>query len=477
MVNCSLFNPTPSLASIVINHYKMKDSIQSYSLGGMGCSAGVISIHLAKDLLQVYPRRRALVISTENITQNFYRGNEKSMLITNTLFRMGGAAVLLSGRHADRRRSKYTLLHTVRTHKGADADAYNCVFQDEDADGNVGVRLRKNVMDCAGEAMKTNITVLGPLILPITEQVRFVANFAMRKWLKMKSVKGYVPDFTTAIDHFCIHTGGRAVLDAIQANLSLSDYYLEPSRYSLWRWGNVSSASVWYEMDFLERSGRIRYGNGRGVRAWHGPPHAWRTRAGTTEQARRENLADCLWQRLQVQLRHLGGQQGLGGVTAGLRSGDRTPVTWCTLLGPGGHVAENPPAQWTKSGGAVRSLTTADSLRPGRWHWVAGGPHCPDPWRMGPVQVASRPSPSPRPALRSQSRLLPGATCQKPRQRRTMTSDAVVHAPTFTARCRSSRPHVRGAGGRTWPPLGPGGAGGDAGLLSAESVPHVELFV
>lgn len=72
-------------------------------------------------------------------------------------------------------------------------------------------------------------------------------------------VKGYVPDFTKAVQHFCIHTGGRAVLDALQANLSLSDYHLEPSRYSLWRWGNVSSASVWYEMDWLEKSGRIRW--------------------------------------------------------------------------------------------------------------------------------------------------------------------------------------------------------------------------
>nr|AAW34167.1 beta-ketoacyl-CoA synthase [Diacronema lutheri] len=264
VVNCSLFNPTPSLAAIVINHYQMKDSVQSYSLGGMGCSAGLISIHLAKDLLQVYPRKRALVISTENITQNFYQGNEKSMLISNTLFRMGGAAVLLSGRHADRRVAKYQLLHTVRTHKGADPDAYRCVFQEEDKAGHVGVRLSKDVMECAGAAMKTNISVLAPLILPVSEQVRFLANYVARKWLRMKGVKGYVPDFTTAVQHFCIHTGGRAVLDALQANLSLSDYYLEPSRYSLWRWGNVSSASVWYELDWLEKSGRIR----RGDKVW-----------------------------------------------------------------------------------------------------------------------------------------------------------------------------------------------------------------
>jgi len=205
-----------------------------------------------------------IVISTENITQNFYRGNEKSMLISNTLFRMGGAAVLLSGKAADRRTAKYRLLHTVRTHKGAVGDAYRCVFQEEDKDGNVGVRLQKNVMQCAGEAMKTNISVLAPLILPVSEQLRFLLNFVARKWLRLKGYKAYVPDFTTAVEHFCIHTGGRSVLDALQANLSLSDWHLEPSRYSLWRWGNVSSASVWYEMDWLEKSGRIK----RGDRIW-----------------------------------------------------------------------------------------------------------------------------------------------------------------------------------------------------------------
>lgn len=189
VVNCSLFNPTPSLAAIVINHYRMKDSIQSYSLGGMGCSAGIIAVHLAKDLLQVYPRRRALVISTENITQNFYQGNDKSMLISNTLFRMGAAAVLLSGRRADRRAAKYRLLHTVRTHRGADPEAYRCVFQEEDAQGNVGVRLSKNVMECAGAAMKTNISVLAPLILPVSEQVRFLLNFVARKWLRLKGAR------------------------------------------------------------------------------------------------------------------------------------------------------------------------------------------------------------------------------------------------------------------------------------------------
>lgn len=53
IVNCSLFNPTPSLSAMIVNRYKLRGNILSYNLGGMGCSAGLISIDLAKQMLQV----------------------------------------------------------------------------------------------------------------------------------------------------------------------------------------------------------------------------------------------------------------------------------------------------------------------------------------------------------------------------------------------------------------------------------------
>ena len=40
-------------------------------------------------------------MSTENITQNWYMGNQRSMLIPNCLFRLGGAAMLLSNKRRD----------------------------------------------------------------------------------------------------------------------------------------------------------------------------------------------------------------------------------------------------------------------------------------------------------------------------------------------------------------------------------------
>lgn len=114
VVNCSLFSPTPSLSAMIINRYKLRSNIRSFNLSGMGCSAGLISLDLARDMLQVHPNSNALVISTEIITPNFYKGSRRDMLLPNCLFRMGAAAILLSNRRREAKRAKYRLLHVDR---------------------------------------------------------------------------------------------------------------------------------------------------------------------------------------------------------------------------------------------------------------------------------------------------------------------------------------------------------------------------
>jgi 3-ketoacyl-CoA synthase len=213
----------------------------------------------------VHRNTYALVVSMEIMTLNWYSGNNRSMLMSSCLFRMGSAAVLLSNRGADRRRAKYQLAHTVRTHRGAEDRAYRCVIQEEDEAGCVGVALSKDLMSVAGDALRTNITTLGPLVLPISEQLLFLASLIGRKVFdQKKKFAVYIPDFKTAFEHFCIHAGGRAVLDTIEKNLELSAWNMEPSRMTLYRWGNTSSSSLWYELAYTEAKGRVR----RGHRVW-----------------------------------------------------------------------------------------------------------------------------------------------------------------------------------------------------------------
>lgn len=270
VINCSLFSPTPSLCAMVISKFGMRQDVQSFNLSGMGCGASLISVGLAKDLLQ---RRRfrggkALVVSTEIITPNLYHGNEREYLLQNTLFRCGGAAIVLSNSWSDGRRAWYKLLHTVRVQSNS-AEAYHCVYEAQDGAAQRGVRLSKEIVKVAGKCMEKNMTTLGPYVLPLSEQIPVATAIALRYALqalgkmlvacgrgelarRLPTKKHYVPDFKRGIDHFCIHAGGRAVIDGIEKNMKLELFHTEPSRMALLNYGNTSSSSIWYEMEYIQ---------------------------------------------------------------------------------------------------------------------------------------------------------------------------------------------------------------------------------
>lgn len=229
----------------------------------MGCSASVIALDLVRHLLQAHADCNAVIVSTEILTPNYYGGKEKSMLVPYCLFRMGSTAILLSNNKSFRHRAKYNLLHTLRTHKGADDRAYGCALQEEDSEGKLGVSLSKELMTVAGEALKSNMTTLGHLVLPASEQLLFMINFIGRKIFRLKW-KPYIPNFKLAFEHFCIHAGGRAVIDELQNSLQLSTENVEASRMTLHRFGNTSSTSLWYELSYIESKGRMK----RGDRVW-----------------------------------------------------------------------------------------------------------------------------------------------------------------------------------------------------------------
>lgn len=261
VINCSLFSPTPSLCASVITHFQMKSDILSYNLSGMGCGASLLALDLAKNMLN---RRKfggkALVVSTEIITPNLYMGNERGFLLQNTLFRCGGAAMVLSNKWLDGSRAWFKLLNTVRV-QGTSEEAFQCVFETEDEKGHKGVRLSKDIVKVAGKTMERNMTMLGPYILPLSEQAKvlfsLVARFVFKNLgmmlgtKKFPNVKIYVPDFKRGIDHFCVHAGGRAVVDGIAKNMKLEKYHSEPSRMTLLNYGNTSSSSIWYELEYI----------------------------------------------------------------------------------------------------------------------------------------------------------------------------------------------------------------------------------
>lgn len=258
VVNSSVCYLTPSISSVVINKYKMKDGVKSFNILGMGCSGSIVSISLVRDLLQVHPSYNAVVVSAELITSSYYKGKERSMLVPNCLFRMGGAAIFFTTRKSFCNfGAKYRLFHLLRRNRSNDDRSYNCVYMKEDPEGNLGVWLSKELMAVAGEGLKLNLTALGPIVLPASEKLLYLVNLIARK-IFSRRLRPYIPDFKQAFEHFCIHAGGRAVIDGVQDSLQLSMEQVEASRSTLHRFGNTSSSSLWYVMSYLEAKGRMK---------------------------------------------------------------------------------------------------------------------------------------------------------------------------------------------------------------------------
>ncbi|XP_071692253.1 3-ketoacyl-CoA synthase 13-like [Rutidosis leptorrhynchoides] len=256
------FSPSPSLASLIVNRYNLRPDVKTYNLSGMGCSSGVISIDLAYRILRGGGRKikNVLVVVTESITLNWYDGEERSMLVTNCIFRVGCAAAIITNDPSRRSTAKMELQHCLRTHHGADDSAYHAAFQEEDGKGITGVSLTKDLIRVAGLNLRQHIKILAPRVLSLNQLVGYVCS-VVSSVMSGGQMKPVVPDFTMAFEHICVHTGGKAVIEQVARVLKFNDSVTEPARMCLNRFGNTSSSLVFYELAYFEAKNRVKKGD------------------------------------------------------------------------------------------------------------------------------------------------------------------------------------------------------------------------
>ncbi|EFJ47586.1 hypothetical protein VOLCADRAFT_91861 [Volvox carteri f. nagariensis] len=304
----SIYCPTPSISSMVVNAFKMRKDVNSYHLGGMGCANGVVAVNLVADLLKAHPGSIALFVTNETTTPAFYKGRDKHRLVTNVLFRLGAAAMIITNKPSLVRKAKYLLEQRVRVHIGATDDAYRCIWYGPDEEGLNGIYLGLNVVKEASKALTLAMTKVGSKILNWDQIAAFAWNRIQRKVLKKPGVEPFIPCFSDCIQHFLIHAGGAKVLDNIGKNLKLSERYLWPSRTVLRYFGNVSSSTTWYTLSCVESLRGVRRGDkvlqigvGSGIKCgvnvWRAlrdiedVHDAWRMRADAGDRTRLANVS------------------------------------------------------------------------------------------------------------------------------------------------------------------------------------------
>uniref|UniRef100_A0ACD5UG12 Uncharacterized protein n=1 Tax=Avena sativa TaxID=4498 RepID=A0ACD5UG12_AVESA len=267
VVNVCMFSPAPSLASRIARRFGMRDDVAAYNLSGMGCSAGLVSLDIARNTLRTRPASVALVVSTESIAPHWYTGTDRSMMLGNCLFRCGGSAALLTNDPSLGRRAKMALRDLVRANIAADDEAHASAMKRDDGSGRVGISLSKDLPKAAARALTLNLRRLAPRILPVSELARFaVHSMFCRKLILLPHAKqthggAAKINFKTGVEHFCVHPGGTAVIEGVKGSLGLDAYDVEPAVMTLHRWGNTSTSSLWYVLSYMEAKGRLKRGD------------------------------------------------------------------------------------------------------------------------------------------------------------------------------------------------------------------------
>ncbi|XP_073310745.1 3-ketoacyl-CoA synthase 12-like [Primulina huaijiensis] len=264
VVNVSMLASAPSLASRIINLYKMREDIKVYNITGMGCSASLISINIVQSIFKTRENMKALVVTSETLSLGWYNGNNRSMILANCLFRIGGCAMILTNKTSYKHKAMLKLKFLVRTHHGAKDESYEACVQKEDDKGFVGFHLDKSLPKAATRAFVDNLKQIALKILPVKELLRFAMLLILKKmshkWEKAGSIPKPTINFKEGVDHFCLHTGGKAVIDAIGQSLNLSEYDVEPARMTLHRFGNTSASSIWYVLAYMQAKKRLKRG-------------------------------------------------------------------------------------------------------------------------------------------------------------------------------------------------------------------------
>ncbi|XP_020082539.1 3-ketoacyl-CoA synthase 10-like [Ananas comosus] len=290
VINCSGFCPSPSLSAIVVNRYGMRHDIRSFNLSGMGCSAGVVGVDVARTLLSNINRRSyAIVMSTEIVSTGWYNGTDPRKLVLNCFFRMGCSAALVTNRGnkaaagaAGGRPAKYRLARLLRTHGAQEDRAYRSASREEDAEGITGFSVERDLMRVAAELLRRHAAAVAVSILPWHEKLRYAAAYLRKKAGRSSAcgrseqapaaaaaafsaaAEDLVPDFRAAVNHFCLPASGKPMIKKMAAGLGLREAEMEAALMTFHRFGNQSSASMWYQLAYLEAKKRVK----KGERVW-----------------------------------------------------------------------------------------------------------------------------------------------------------------------------------------------------------------
>lgn len=205
----------PGLDLQIVELLGLPATIFRTSVNFMGCYAAIHGLKLADALCRSETNAKVLVVCTELCTLHFQRDPTMNNILSSLLFSDGSAAMLV----------------TQDDHPGPGLHI----------DGFYSEIMSRGKQDMSWELSSTGFQMGLSSYVPdlIEEDFAALVDHALEKHRLPRE----------AVSHWCIHPGGKKILDAINKSLHFTNKRLDASYQVLKEYGNMSSATILFVLE------------------------------------------------------------------------------------------------------------------------------------------------------------------------------------------------------------------------------------
>ena len=234
VISCTGYE-IPGLDLTLAKRVGLRSDVRRTCILGMGCYAAFPGLNRAREAVLAFPDAKVLVLAVELCSLHFQPDATDEIVVSNALFADGAAAILLEGR-SDRPSIRLVDTLTLTNYDTLEHMAFHVT------DHGFRMVLSSYVPQILGLAVET-----------------FADQLLERNGLTRKD-----------IGFWAIHPGGKKILDHLQERLGLDDKAMRFSREVLRDYGNMSSPTVLFVLDAINRSSEPKAGD-YGVMMAFGP--------------------------------------------------------------------------------------------------------------------------------------------------------------------------------------------------------------
>lgn len=210
----------PGLDLQITEELKLSNKVFRTSVNFMGCYAAIHAMKIGKMICDTTKDANVVIVCTEICTIHFQKNFTLDNAASSLLFGDGSAALLLSNSTSSSNSLQLNSFYSEVSYKGRDDMSWQI--------SNTGFLMK--------------LSAYVPQL--IHEDISGLVENALEEGDMKQS----------DITHWCIHPGGRKILEVIQSGLSLSAEDLSCSKSVLSKYGNMSSPTILFVLkEIMER--------------------------------------------------------------------------------------------------------------------------------------------------------------------------------------------------------------------------------